>query len=277
MKLNGERFVKHLNMSWDLFLQHMGRYLFAKSFVSGRVVLDAACGSGYGSKILSENAKKVIGIDTCNETIRYCYSRYQDKNLSFCQMDCKYLAFPSSCFDIVISFETLEHLKDPYIFSQELKRVLKDNGILIISTPNKENFSIYTKGRKNPYHFKEFTESEFVEIINNDFQLESVLGQRYFAEKDVSLLAEYTDRQIPYGNDNLGRRIVRVGLRTLLPQKARANKFLPMEIWANKCRVGDAVPSKAVYMIAIARKSENIFQEQPKAKCSPKSQSLLST
>jgi SAM-dependent methyltransferase len=260
MKLNGERFVEHLNMSWDLFLQHMGRYLFAKSFVSGKTVLDAACGSGYGSKILSENAKKVIGIDKCRETISYCNSRYKDKNLFYSQMDCKCLAFPASSFDIVISFETFEHLQDPLIFSQELKRVLKDNGIILISTPNKENFSIYTKGKKNPFHFKEFTESEFVEIINNDFKLESVLGQRYFAKKDVSLLAKFTDRQVPYKNDNLGRRMIRVGLRTLLSKKARANKFLPWEIWANKCKVGDAVPSKAVFIIAIARKLKNIFQ-----------------
>lgn len=257
MKLNGERFVKHSNMSWDLFLQHTGRYLFTKPFVSGKTVLDAACGSGFGSKILSGRAKKVIGIDRCPETIRYCNSTYQDKNLAFIQMDCRYLAFPPSSFDIVVSFETLEHLKESKIFLQELNRVLKVDGMLIISTPNKENFELYTKGNKNPFHYQEFTKNEFEEMINVNFKLEQILGQRFFAKKDLALLSEYTEKKIEYGNDHFLRRLVRVGLRRLLNKEARSTHFLYWEVWANKCKVGDVIPSRAVYLIAIAHKLEN--------------------
>jgi len=258
MKLNGERFVKHSNMSWDLFLQHMGRYLFTKPFVSGKTVLDAACGSGFGSKILSGEAKKVIGIDRCPETIRYCNSIYQTNNLAFFQMDCRYLAFPPSSFDIAVSFETLEHLKEPKVFLQELNRVLKVNGMLIISTPNKENFALYTKGKKNPFHYEEFTKNEFEEMISLNFKLEGMLGQRFFAKKDLTLLSEYTEKKIDYGNDHFFRRLVRVGLRRLLNKETRSTHLLRWEVWANKCKVGDAAPNQSVYLIALARKNASI-------------------
>lgn len=68
MQSNGERFIiDNQNMSREIFLQHMGRYLFASSYVSGKVVLDAACGSRYGSEMLSQKAEKVVGVDISSE------------------------------------------------------------------------------------------------------------------------------------------------------------------------------------------------------------------
>jgi 2-polyprenyl-3-methyl-5-hydroxy-6-metoxy-1,4-benzoquinol methylase len=255
MKFTGERLISASSSSWDLYLQHIGRYLFAKSLVSGKTVLDVACGSGYGSQILSQTAKRVIGVDICGETVKYCRSRYKSENLAFLQMDCCHLAFPSSSFDTVVSFETLEHLENHDRFIIELKRILKDDGLLIISTPNKEYFSLYTKGKKNPYHFKEFTRKEFEEMIGDSFILEKMLGQRFFAKKDVSLLSEFAKKKIDFGNDHFLRRIVRVGLRRLLYEKARSTHFLPWEVWANKCKVGDAAPHQSIYLIALARKN----------------------
>lgn len=254
MHSNGVRFIDNDNRNWELFWQHMGRYLFASSYVSGKIVLDAACGSGFGSEILSQKAIKVFGIDNSWEAIQYCKAHYKKPNLSFIQMDCNSLAFPGSFFDVVVSFETLEHLQDTDVFLQELSRVLRKGGLLIISTPNRENFSVYTKGIKNPFHVKEFTVDEFVKLIGNFFELDDLLGQKYFAKKDVPLLAEYTTKQIPYGSDNIVQRLIRVGLRTFLSAQTRSNRFLRWEVWANKCKVGDVIPSKAVYLIGIGRK-----------------------
>ena len=103
MVSSGERFVETTqNMGGDLFFQHVGRYLFAKANVSGRVVLDAACGSGYGSDILSQKAKQVVGIDISWEAIQQCKARFHKTNLCFLQMDCNTLAFPAFFFDVII-------------------------------------------------------------------------------------------------------------------------------------------------------------------------------
>jgi len=255
MNFTGERLIDASSSSWDLYLQHIGRYLFAKPLVSGKTVLDVACGSGYGCQLLSHTAQRVIGVDNCKETIKYCRSRYQGENLTFFQMDCSHLAFPSSSFDTVVSFETLEHLENHDRFLLEIKRILKDDGMLIISTPNKEYFTLYTKGKKNPFHYKEFTRKEFEKRIRDSFYLEQMLGQRFFSKTDVPLLSEFAERKINYGNDHFFRRMVRVGLRSLLNEKARSTHFLPYEVWANKCKVGDAAPHQSVYLIALARKT----------------------
>lgn len=254
MQSNGERFIDNQNMGRELFLQHRGRYLFASPYVSRKIVLDIACGSGFGSEILSQKAKKVVGVDISWEAIQYCKTHYKKPNLSFIQMDCNSFAFPASTFDTIVSFETLEHLQDVDVFFKELRRVLKKDGLLIMSTPNQEIFSIYTKGGKNPFHVKEFNEDEFKKLIGTYFELIDLFGQKYFAKKDVPLLAEYTTKQIPYGPDNVVQRLIRLGLRTFLSAETRSNRFLRWEIWANKCKVGDVVPSKAVYLISISRK-----------------------
>ena len=252
---SGERFVDGRDMGRELFLQHAGRYLFADSYVSGKVVLDVACGSGFGSEMLARKAKEVTGVDISPEAVRYCQEHYQKANLRFKRMDCYALEFPDSSYDVVVSFETIEHLRDQTVFLGEIKRVLKPGGFLILSTPNRENFAIYAKGRKNPFHVKELDKNELVRLLSSFVELEEVLGQRYFSEKDRPLLAEYSHAPIPCGVDSISQRLVRVGLRTLFPEKVLSGWFLRLEVWANKCRVGDIVPDKAVYLVAVGRKS----------------------
>jgi 2-polyprenyl-3-methyl-5-hydroxy-6-metoxy-1,4-benzoquinol methylase len=254
MEDNGERFIDNQKTSRDLFLQHVGRYLFASSYVCEKTVLDAACGSGFGSNMLYQKAKKVVGIDNSWDAIRYCRERYMMPNLSFLQMDCNRLALPDSTFDAVVSFETLEHLHGADVFLQELSRVLKKGGIIITSTPNRENFSLYTKGIKNPFHVKEFNEDEFAKLIGKHFELKEMLGQKFFARKDIPLLTEYTTKQIPYGSDSIVRRLVRIGLRTSFSAETRANRLLSWEVWANKCNVSGIIPSKAVYLVCVGQK-----------------------
>ncbi|MFQ5687126.1 MAG: class I SAM-dependent methyltransferase [Candidatus Scalindua sp.] len=254
MENNGERFIDNQKTSWDLFLQHVGRYLFASSYVCGKTVLDAACGSGFGSNMISQKAKKVVGIDNSWDAIRYCRERYKKPNLSFLQMDCNRLALPGPTFDAVVSFETLEHIQGADVFLQELSRVLKKDGMIIMSAPNRENFSLYTKGIINPFHVKEFNEDEFTKLIGKHFELKKILGQKFFAKKDIPLLTEYTTKQIPYGSDSIVRRLIRIGLRTVFSEDTRTNYFLSWEVWANKCKVGGIIPSKAVYLIGIGRK-----------------------
>lgn len=127
--------------------------------------------------------KKVVGIDNSLDAIHYCKEHYKKPNLSFLQMNCNRLALPSSIYDVVVSFETLEHVQDADVLLQELSRVLKQGGMLIMSTPNRENFSLYTKGVKNPFHIKEYDENEFAKLIGTHFEMKEILGQKFFCKK----------------------------------------------------------------------------------------------
>ncbi len=254
MSLYGERYIDSGNRNWELFYQHMGRYLFAKSYAVGKVVLDAACGTGYGTVILAEKARKVVGVDNSKDAITYCIENYRNPNVHFMQMDCSQLGFSEGSFDTVVSFETLEHIPDMNMFLREIRGVLKPGGTLIISTPNRPLYAVYNKGNPNIYHYFELDEDEFRQILSKFFTIETIWGQRYFSRKDLSLIRPYAAHGAPTGPDGLIRRALRVGLRNCIPTSVRSSYLLNVQVWANKCRVGEIQPSHGVYMIAKAIK-----------------------
>ena len=168
MEFTGERMIPEHNQGQEIYLEHLTRYIFATQFVKNKVVLDIACGSGYGSqKILEAGAKKVIGIDIDEETIVYCKQHYLDRGIEFIQGSADKISLPNNSIDVVVSFETIEHVdeKMQIKFLEEIKRVLKKGGVLIVSTPNS---SIYPKG--NPFHLKELDSDEFRRIMSDNFQ-----------------------------------------------------------------------------------------------------------
>ena len=163
-EFNLERVVPNEERTKFLFQEHAIRYLFASQFVKSKTVLDAACGSGYGSSILmNAGAKKVVGIDNSSEAIEYCNKNYKKENIEFKIENCEKINL-DTMFDIIVSFETIEHLKNQDNFLSGIKRVLKDDGVFIVSTPNKENYP-----SDNPFHFNEFTESEFKMFLGKYF------------------------------------------------------------------------------------------------------------
>ncbi len=108
-------------------MRHIERYQFAQQFLKPDwIVLDAACGSGYGSEILSKKAKKVIGIDINQEAINYAQNHYSQPNITYLVGDLNQnLNFPDEYFDAIISFETIEHVRNQHLLLAEFKRVLK--------------------------------------------------------------------------------------------------------------------------------------------------------
>jgi ubiquinone/menaquinone biosynthesis C-methylase UbiE len=164
---HGERFVPY--DSNQIFTEHMHRYYFAKQFVKGLKVLDVACGEGYGSFILAEDAVFVTGVDISNDAIEHASKKYVKNNLNFIQGKAQDIQVESNSFDVVISFETIEHHDQHYEMISEIKRVLSPNGILIISSPDKKYYSELKK-YKNPFHIKELYKSEFSALISSNFQ-----------------------------------------------------------------------------------------------------------
>ncbi len=149
-------------------LEHLHRYALVRDIVKEKVVLDIASGEGYGSNLLAKTAREVFGVDICAETINNAKSTYSADNLKFVQGDAANIPFQPNTFDVIICFETIEHVINQDAVMRELKRVLKNDGVLVISTPEKKKYSD-DKNFKNPFHTKEFYEQEFKEFLSGHF------------------------------------------------------------------------------------------------------------
>ena len=165
MEFTGERFIpEKLKASDETYQEHMQRYQFACGYFKGLKVLDVACGAGYGTRILSDEAKEVFGVDIDAEAVQYAQAHYQGGNTHFEVMDSTQIKYPDQSFDAVVSFETIEHIPSPDLFLKEVKRILKPGGLFIISTPNLETVCD-GKDVHVPFHVKEFTLKEMLEML----------------------------------------------------------------------------------------------------------------
>ena len=136
MDFTGERFVPECVR--EIWYEHWHRYVFAREFARDKRVLDAACGEGYGSNLLAAQARSVLGVDIADAAIAHARQRYATQlNLRFEQGDCTVLAPGNAQFDLVVSFETLEHVAAQEALIAGFARVLTDDGVLIVSSPDK--------------------------------------------------------------------------------------------------------------------------------------------
>lgn len=174
----GEDLNKDLGVEDSVLKEHIERYKFAFKFIQNKKVLDIACGTGYGSKMMVENgAREVVGADVSATAISEANKlRFGRSNLSFKQSNATKLLFQDDSFETVVSFETIEHIENYQKFIQEIKRVLKPGGILVLSTPNQTA----TKQLliNNPFHIKEFNLGQFKALISSDFESVKFFGQR---------------------------------------------------------------------------------------------------
>lgn len=179
-----ERFIPGIS-SQRIFDDHKARYDFASKYIQQKDVLDIACGSGFGSHLMATSgARSVFGADIDFETIACAQKKYQAKNLSFYQRDISKLTF-SDVFDVIVSFETIEHIHSYEDTMLRLYSALRKGGMLIISTPNREittpqNHSLNQKPI-NPFHAQEFILPELLHLLKKTgFQKKSICayGQR---------------------------------------------------------------------------------------------------
>jgi GT2 family glycosyltransferase/SAM-dependent methyltransferase len=175
MDFTGERFVP--GVEGDIRLEHIHRYTSARDLVRGKRVLDIACGEGYGSTLLAETAATVIGVDLDEATIAHCQEAYSRSNLRFLRGDAIAIPLEDASVDVVVSFETIEHLVDHRRMMLEIKRVLTPEGLLILSSPDRHEYSDVAH-YKNPFHVRELYRSELQALLSEHFRNQRLYGQR---------------------------------------------------------------------------------------------------
>lgn len=156
--------------------EHRARYAFAGPHVTGKRVLDVACGSGYGARMLLDaGARAVVGVDCSDEAVGYARHRYATRGLEFVQADATDLG-PLGRFDVIASFETIEHMDDPTRFLNGCTQALQPEGMLLVSSPFRHR--VDAAGRpENPFHVQEWRDDEFRELLGRFFGEVTLYGQ----------------------------------------------------------------------------------------------------
>lgn len=185
--------------------EHIQRYKKSLRYLKpNQFILDVGCGTGYGTKMLNQIHQDVYGIDVSKEAINYAQRNYTGP--IYLISNAENIPFKNESFDVVISFESIEHLQNPEKGLKEMNRILKDGGLLFISTPNPRHLGNILKNRllgipypekvdmNNIYHIKEFNYNEFLDFLgNNGFSINSVYGQtipfipRKYGERPLDL------------------------------------------------------------------------------------------
>ena len=170
--------------------------MFAKFHCAGKRVLDCPCGEGFGSNILSAVAESVLGIDISDAAIKHAAGKYQNKSLTFKCLDmAKVSTLPAKEFDVIVCFEGIEHVDEQaqLLALAGFERALKDDGLLIISTPNKHTYSDLPK-YSNSFHVHEFYVDEFRSFLKSKFPFISEFGQSTVDGASIVPLAQKSDQ-----------------------------------------------------------------------------------
>jgi len=179
LPFTGERFTPEIRGA--IWYEHWHRYSVVLPAARGRRVLDAACGEGYGSWLLAGSAADVIGVDVDRAAIDHAAGRYQARpNLRYVQASCTALPLVAASIDLIISFETIEHLEAQKDMLAEFRRVLAPGGVLIISSPNKAIYSDEA-GSSNEFHVRELMRDELAAMLDTSFPQQAWYGQRVLA------------------------------------------------------------------------------------------------
>ena len=288
MEFTGERLVPG-KVDLELEVEHVNRYEFVSTLIKGKKVLDAACGTGYGSAILSKYAQEVCGIDISIDAVKYASDNYNKENLNFKVADIENLPFEDNYFDVVVSFETIEHVnaEKQKKFLSEIKRVLKEDGILVISTPNCE---VYDKRGENKFHVSEFSFVGFESFLKSKFEKVKILSQKFevgniIAVNGISkaisknnmnpetsdyMIAICTDKRFPIINgrfdlykDNKYNEVIQWAIKNHKMNENLNNKI--SEIISEKEQIKNQIGKKNEFINKLLKENDELEKELTKA------------
>ncbi|MCC7327930.1 MAG: class I SAM-dependent methyltransferase [Burkholderiales bacterium] len=179
LRFTGERFLPEVRGA--IWYEHWHRYAAVVPLAAGKRVVDAACGEGYGSFLLGATAAAVTGVDVSAEAIAHASARYSRANLDFVVGSVTALPLPAASVDLVVSFETIEHLAEQREMLADFRRVLTADGVLVISSPNRP---VYNEAGaiENHYHVRELDRAELAALLASGFPQQAWYAQRIVAQ-----------------------------------------------------------------------------------------------
>jgi SAM-dependent methyltransferase len=214
--------------------RHLAAYLYARELARERDVLDAGCGAGFGTVMLAETARRVLGIDYSEATVAEARGAHQRPNLEFRQLDVHALPALGRRFDLITNFQVIEHLPDPARFLAAVRAGLEADGVLMLTTPNR-----LTSVSENPYHLREYTAAELAELLRPIFsrvELYSMTGN-----EKVRAFDRERARQV--------QRILRLdplGLRHRLPAGLVRFAFARLSVLVRRRVAGAAAETRSI-------------------------------
>jgi SAM-dependent methyltransferase len=230
------------------YAEHLKPYEFLRNVSLGKKILEVGCGDGYGSAYLAEVAEEVIGIDYEEKVILEAQNKYKKINLNFVAMDATKLRFKESSFDIVCSFQVIEHIPENKLLSylSEIKRVLKDDGEFYLSTLNLEHtMKLPLTYKKNPAHCKEFTLPELKGLLLNVFPNIEIYG--------LFLTLKHRFYQ----------RVKKIGVFNFLPERINPVNSFYAKITTQDFKISSRNLKRAIDFICICKKESRKSRDVP--------------
>ncbi|MEZ5209736.1 class I SAM-dependent methyltransferase [Gordonia sp. PP30] len=175
LALTGERTVPGIPAENYWFRRHEVAYQLIRERCAGQDVLEAGSGEGYGAALLAQAAATVTCVDYDEQAVAHTRRRYPEVTVH--QGNLIDLPLDDACIDTVVNFQVIEHLWDQGAFVRECHRVLRPEGELLMSTPNRITFSPGRDTPLNPFHTRELSAAELTELLTGDgFEVTDMLG-----------------------------------------------------------------------------------------------------
>lgn len=180
LDVSGERMIEDAYMhsleSYVIYVMHTASYAFAKQYCAGNIVLDLGCGSGYGAARIGEEAKRVEGVDVDAEAVAFAQRRYSRENVSFSQIKAgESLPFSDASFDVVLSFQVIEHVWDDGNYLKEAHRVLRPGGVMVVVTPDRALRLLPGQRPWNRWHVREYSGAQLERKVSQFFDVAASL------------------------------------------------------------------------------------------------------
>ncbi len=223
--LSAERPGRGIEFAYDE-ARHLAAYLHARTLAHDKAVLDAGCGEGFGTVLLADTARSVLGIDYADEAITSARATYVRPNLRFERFDVHDVSRVGMAFDLITNFQVIEHLPDPERLLTAIRSALAPGGMLMLTTPNR-----LTSVSENPVHLREYTAAE----------MRGLLAPLFSYVRLCSMMGNDKVRAFDRERGRQVRRILRLdpfGLRHRLPRRLVEFAFAQLAAVVRRRAVG---------------------------------------
>ena len=161
-----------------IYLFHTAAYDFALPYAKHAAVLDYGCGSGYGAASLAPHCREITAIDISAEAIALAEGAYKAPNLKYHHVrpsSEQPIPFDAKSFDVVLSFQVIEHIDDPNVYLADISRVLKPGGVAIFATPDRTTRLFSFQRPWNRWHVTEYSQDSLGDLLRSHFEEVDVL------------------------------------------------------------------------------------------------------